>query len=536
MSCRPRWPSVCRLVEFEKQMQTGLNITGSIMKYRHSTSKRTVAPLSLYGQNKSFLASDIVFLLMVLYLLIISGCAPVGPDYRKPETEAPATWHTELKQGLSTETINPAQLAEWWTIFNDPVLTGLVEQAIKKNLDLKQAMAKVREARARRGVSGAELYPALDMKGSASRSKGAENSGGGATRNHYAVGFDAGWEIDIFGGKRRSVEAAEAELGASHENLRDVMVSLSAEVALNYLDIRTTQKRLAVAKKNIAAQKEAFEFIDWRYQAGLSNELALQQARYNLESTQSQIPLLRKSLEEAKNRMSVLIGQIPGSLNELLEVLQPIPVIPPTVAVGVPAETLRQRPDIRRAERNLAAQTARIGAATSDLYPKFRLSGSIGLEALEPGDFFRSGNDSWTIGPGVSWNIFDAGAIRRNIEVQNAVQEQYLLAYEATVLGALEEVENALNAYAEDQLRRERLIVAVNAARQAEKLAGQQYSAGLTDFTTVLDAQRSLLSFDDQLAQSDGTVTANLIRLYKALGGGWHSMANAYFQKKDTSN
>jgi outer membrane protein TolC len=205
----------------------------------------------------------------------------------------------------------------------------------------------------------------------------------------------------------------------------------------------------------------------------------------------------------------------------MLEETRPIPVIPPTVAVGVPAETLRQRPDIRRAERSLAAQTARIGAATADLYPKFRLAGSIGLESLTSADLFSSGSDTWRILPGVSWNIFDAGAIRRNIEAQSAVQEQFLLSYEAAILGALAEVENALTAYAEEQLRKERLADAVDAAFLAEELASQQYSAGLTDFTTVLDAQRSLLSFDDQLALSDGTVTSNLIRLYKALGGGW---------------
>jgi len=453
-------------------------------------------------------------------LLSLAGCAAVGPDYAPPQTSAPAGWHTELRQGLSAETRDPQLLAGWWTTLNDPLLTELIIQAVNNNPDLKQATARVREARARRGISQAGEFPTLDASGTATRSK---SSGSAATNSFYSVGFDAGWEVDIFGGVRRAVEAAEADLAASREDLRDVLVSLTAEVALNYLDTRTYQSRLAVAESNLAIQQQTFDLTQLRCQAGLSDELALQQARYNLESTRAQIPTLRSGLEEAKNRLAVLTGQAPGGVHELLAQTQPIPVIPPTVAVGVPAETLRQRPDIRRAERSLAAQTARIGVATADLYPKFRLTGSIGLESLKSAELFKSASEAWNIGPSVSWNIFDAGAIRQNIEVQSAIGEQYLLAYEAAVLGALEEVENALTAYAEEQLRRERLVAAVDAARQAENLAAIKYDAGLVDFNTVLDAQRSLLSFEDQLAQSDGTVTSNLIRLYKALGGGWSS-------------
>jgi NodT family efflux transporter outer membrane factor (OMF) lipoprotein len=416
--------------------------------------------------------------------------------------------------------MDPQQLADWWKTLDDPVLSRLIEQAVGSNLDLKQAEAKVREVRARRGIAQAGLFPSLDASALATRSKRGENSG-----SFYSAGFDAGWEIDVFGGVRRAVEAAEADLAASREDLRDVMVTLTAEVALNYLDVRTTQKRLAVTEQNLAIQQEAYDFIWWRCQAGLSNELELQQARYNLENTGAQIPGLRSSLEEAKNRLAVLTGRVPGAVHELLAETLPIPIVPPTVAVGVPAETLRQRPDIRGAERNLAAQTARIGVATADLYPKFRLVGSIGLESLKSSELFKSSSQAWNIGPGVSWNLFDAGAIRQNIEVQSAIQEQYLLAYEAAILGALEEVENGLTAFAEEHLRRERLAAAVDAARQAETLSSQEYLAGLVDFTTVLDAQRSLLSFEEQLAISDGTIIADLIRLYKALGGGWNASA-----------
>jgi NodT family efflux transporter outer membrane factor (OMF) lipoprotein len=245
-------------------------------------------------------------------------------------------------------------------------------------------------------------------------------------------------------------------------------------------------------------------------------------------------------MEAAKNRVAVLTGMVPGGVHALLAETGPIPVVPSSVAVGVPAETLRQRPDIRRAERNLAAQTARIGVATADLYPRFRLTGSIGLESLKSSELFKSASQAWSIGPGVSWNVFDAGAIRQNIEVQSAIQEQYLLVYEASVLGALEEVENGLTAYAEEQLRRERLAAAADAARQAVTLSSQEYLAGLVDFTTVLDAQRSMLSFEEQLAISEGTVTSDLIRLYKALGGGWRASAPQAdpqaAEKKDKNN
>ena len=484
------------------------------------------------GDEITFFFHSVAAVLTLFLLISLTGCAAVGPDYMAQESSAPAAWHSELRLGLSAETMDPQKLAGWWAILDDPIMTSLIEQAVNNNLDLKQAMAKVREARARRGISQAGQFPTLDANGSANRSKSSKNSGSGATRNFYSVGFDAGWEVDIFGGVRRAVEAADADLAVSQENLRDVLVSLTAEVALNYLDTRTFQTRIAIAEKNIAIQQHTFDLIQSRCEAGLSDELVLQQASYNLENVLAQIPVLRSGLEEAKNRLAVLTGRIPGEVHELLAERRPIPVIPPTVAVGVPAETLRRRPDIRSAERNLAAQTARIGMATADLYPKFRLAGSIGLESLKSSELFKSASETWSIGPGVSWNIFDAGAIRHNIEVQSAIQEQYLLVYEATVLEALEEVENILTAYAEEQLRRERLVAAVDAARQAEALAQKQYNAGLVDFTNVLDAQRSMLSFENQLAESDGTVTSNLIRLYKALGGGWSSSATPQFPGK----
>jgi len=456
-----------------------------------------------------------------IIVLALAGCAAVGPDYVRVGPRAPEQWHTGLHGGLTAVSLEPETLAHWWIALNDAKLSSLEERAVKGNLDLKDARARVREARARRGISRANLFPTLDITGSATKSRSSENSGTGNERELYSAGFDARWELDVFGGVRRSIEASDADLQAGREDLHDVLISLMAETGLNYIEVRTYQTRLHVALANLDTQQETYRLIKSRYEAGLSDELEVQQARYNLESTRSQIPTLRAGLEEALNRLAILLGQPPGAVHDELEIRQPIPVTPLTVAVGIPADVLRRRPDIRAAERKLAAQTARVGVATADLYPKFTLNGSIGLESLDLEDFFTTASRSWNVGPSFSWNIFDAGAIRQNIEVQSAMQEQALIQYESAVLSALEEVENALVAYAEEQNRRQSLKAATDAAQLAVQLAQDQYKAGLIDFSDVLDTQRSLLSFEDNLAESDGTVTSNLVRLYKALGGGW---------------
>jgi NodT family efflux transporter outer membrane factor (OMF) lipoprotein len=454
-------------------------------------------------------------------LLILGGCFSVGPDYVRPEISLSPNWHTSLTGNLVSKETDLQTLATWWTTLNDPVLSGFIEQAVTGNHDLRKARARIREARARRGIAKADYFPTLDATGRYTRSRSSDEVGSGATTDLYTVGFDAGWELDIFGGVRRSVEAAEANLQYSREDWRDVLVTLLAEVAVNYCDLRTYQTRIDVAESNLNAQSETYQLTFWRYQAGLSDDLAVQQARYNLENTRSTIPTLRTGLEEAKNRIAVLLGEQPGAVHEKLDKRGTIPVASLKIAVGVPADILRRRPDVRKAERNLAAQTARVGVATADLYPKFKLTGSIGLEALSAGNLFSSGSKFSSFGPSITLPIFDGGAIRKNIEVQSALQEQYLIAYEAAVLSAVEEVENALVAYAEEQRRRQSLLDATAAAKQAAELAQKKYSSGLADFTSVLDAERSLLSFQDSLAQSEGMVTTNLIRLYKALGGGW---------------
>ena len=459
-----------------------------------------------------------------LMLFVFVGCAAVGPDYVPPDTLMPQAWHIPGKSGLVGKQLNKGALADWWSILDDPVLTNLIESAVSGNLGLKEARARVREARARRAISEAYRFPTVDAGGSARMSRSSEETGNGSQRELYAAGFDAAWELDVFGGEKRSVEAAGAELQASEEDLRDVLVSLLAEVALNYVELRAFQTRLSVAESNLDAQKETYNITRWRRQAGLTTQLDVEQAKYSLEQTRAQIPGLETGLAQAKNRLAVLIGRHPGSLGDALAERKPIPVTPLEVAVGVPADILRRRPDVRRAERRLAAQTAQIGVATADLYPRFSLLGSIGLEALSLGNLFSLSSRTHGMGAAVAWPLFDAGAIRSNIEVQSALQEQALIRYEAAVLTALEDVENALIAYAKEQRRRQSLIEATEAAWRAVDLAQKQYSSGLIEFGNVLIAQRSLLSLQEQLAVSEGGVTSNLIALYKSLGGGWKSL------------
>jgi len=466
-----------------------------------------------------------VLLWALMTFLLLPGCISVGPDYVRPETLVPQSWHTGMDGGLEAAQPDPARHALWWENLGDPVLTDLMERAVNNNLDLKQAVSRVREARSQLSIAMAGLFPSLDATGSVTRRSGSENTGSGQSRTLYSAGLDAGWEIDLFGGVRRSVEAADADLQATREDLHDVLVSLTAETGLNYFDLRTYQARLAVAEANLKNQDESYKMTRERYEAGLTDELDVQKARANLESSRSRIPSLRSGLEGSMNRLAVLLGVQPGTLHREMDQASPIPVVPASVAVGVPADVLRQRPDIRKAERELAAQTARVGAATAELYPKLTLNGSIGLEALNSGELFSSGARAGSYGPRISWPVFQAGAIRQNIEVQSARQEQALLGYESTVLGALEEVENTLTAYAGEQRRRDALSDAADAAGQAYGYARIKYEAGLTDFSDLLDAQRSLLVLQDELATSNGTVTANLVRLYKALGGGWSPLA-----------
>jgi NodT family efflux transporter outer membrane factor (OMF) lipoprotein len=452
------------------------------------------------------------------FLAVLSGCA-VGPDYREPETSAPDAWHA-LMGAPATQT-DAAEL-EWWASFNDPILTDLISRALHNNVDVDQAIARVRQARARQGIATADFLPRVSASGSGVHSEGRGGTsvvGGADDSDMYDAAIDASWEIDLFGGIRRSRESATAQLQASQADLNDVLITLLGDVTLNYTNYRTAQARLAFARRNLESQAELYGIMRWRAEAGLSSVLDVEQAQTSLEQTRAQIPPLEASLAAFANRLAVLIGEPPGALAEALEPMRPIPVAPAELVTDLPANVLRQRPDVRRAERQLAAQSAAIGVATAALYPSLSLSGSIGVRATA----LRALNDADAIesaGVRINIPIFNDGALRQNLKLQNAVFDQLLAAYQSTVLLALEETDNAFTAWFTERRRYESLKIAVESARRATELAIAQYYAGLVDFEAVLNAQRSQTSLEDQLALSEGELTGNTIRVYKALGGG----------------
>lgn len=464
------------------------------------------------------------FIIALLSAFMLSGCTTVGPNYVQPEIQTPASWQKEVDGAKAADKQAGEEiLAKWWMTFNDPVLSGLIERAVAGNLSLKQALNSVRQARIQRGITDAGRFPSINSSGSAGRSYSEDMRGDFSGTNSFRVGLDASWELDIFGGVKRSIEAADANIQVAEESYRDVLVSLLAEVALNYIEVRSYQAQLQVAESNLKSQEETYNITDWRYQAGLTTELDVENASKNLEQTRSQIPSLQSSIEQAKNRIAVLLGTEPGSLDSELDEYRPVPAAPDEIALGIPADLLRRRPDLRKAERELAAQTARIGVAEADRYPKISLSGNIGLSALKLGDLFTSEGLSTGASSGISWPVYNAGKIMKNIEIQWAVQEQKLIAYKSTLLTALQDVENAMTSYSYDRVRRESLVKASESARLAAETSRVQYSSGLIDFQSVLEAESSLLTFQNNVVQSDAQITKDLIALYKALGGGWSS-------------
>ncbi len=495
-----------------------------------------------------------LLLVTCLSLLILTGCLTVGPDYAPPNAKVPNQFHsqeigsTETKPGdtakksVEVDThpikqITREMLADWWNTLEDPLLTQLVKRAVEGNLDLKLAQSRLIEERARRGIARSSRFPTIDAKDSFTRQKTSGESNTGEESSLYARSFDASWEVDLFGGISRSVEAAVASTEARQEELNDTLVSMVAEVALNYVEIRSFQARLQALEKNLRSQEETLQIVQDRLDSGLTTKLSLEQARYNLESTKSELPTLRTGIEQGKNGLAVLLGEFPGSLDKELKMYKKIPITSIEVAIGVPADLLRRRPDIRYRERELAAQTALVGVATAELYPKLTLLGSVGLESLSASSLFTTSAAAFQIGPQITWKIFDAGRIRQNIKVEGERQKQALIQYESAVLTAVKDVENALIDYADEQVRRKSLLKSSQAAKQAAKLARELYTAGLSDFISVLDAERTMFLSQDQLAASEGKVTSNLIRLYKALGGGWRPfMESAPAQEEQIFN
>lgn len=482
-----------------------------------SSPRPSASTLSVPGRG----ARTRSVLLVLITSCVLCACA-VGPDYRAPRLDVPDRWQSQL---VSADASGDESLARWWTSLNDPILDQLIQQALRENKTVRQAMARVAESRARRNISRAGLAPTVDSSTGVSRTdsdtRSSNNSGFSFDSEDYDASLDARWELDLFGGQRRSLEAANAQLAASDADLRDVLVTLLGDVALGYVDVRTAQSRLSFAERNLESQREVVNIATWRAAAGMADSVDVEQAKTSYAQTQAQIPALERTLATAMNRIAVLTGQQPGALSGVLTDRKAIPVTPADIVSSVPADVVRRRPDIRRAERRLAAQTAQVGVATAALYPSLSLSGSFGVSAASFGDLMSNNFGSNRFGVGISMPIFHAGALRQNVKVQNALVDQALATYEATVLSAFEEVENALVAWSTEQRRHVALVDAATSARAARELALVQYNAGLVDFQTVLNADRQQIASEDSLAVSDGELTANLIRLYKAFGGGW---------------
>jgi len=468
-------------------------------------------------------------LMLLACAALLAGCVLVGPNYVAPtpsELHVPSSW-----QGTAPSTGAGLEIANWWQHLGDALLTRLIAQAMQASPNVQSARAKLREARAQRRLAFGNLWPTASASASGQHTETSEPSGiggsppqnvaAGGSQDLYDAGFDASWEPDIVGGQRRALEAARADEEASVASLHDTQVRLAAEVARNYVEARSFQARIAIVRANLGSQSETLALTEWRVQAGLTSSLDAEQARTNVEQTRATIPPLETSLAEAEHRLATLLGLAPGALHEDLAIPAPIPQVPEPLTIGIPADILRQRPDVATAERTLAAATARIGEAEAPRYPSLTLSGSIGVEAMTIGALTNGSSFAASAVGSLAQTIFDAGRISAQIEIQDAVQQQALATYRATVLGALEDVENALVSLANTQARATALAAAVGSARNAALLARYRYSTGIIDFQTVLDTERTVLTIEDSLNATQADNTVAVIQLYKALGGGW---------------
>ncbi|HTA29449.1 MAG TPA: efflux transporter outer membrane subunit [Candidatus Cybelea sp.] len=504
---------------------------------------------------------------LIVCLMGLAGCA-VGPKYKLPEVKTASSFG-ELS--LVTNATQAAPVTDWWRTFNDPELNHLISEALQANYDVAISLAHIRESRFQRSIVAADLFPNIDANGGYLRTRGSKNVqlslggsgssdppsstktktavssngdppssspgpdptstelspfglGGlpGVTSSLYQIGFDATWELDVFGGNRKRLEAAADDLTATVEQLRDTCLTLTAEVARDYLELRGTQQRLAVAVENLGTQKEVLDLTKSQAKSGLATENDVFRATAQLSETAASIPGLQANIRTLTHALSTLLAQEPMALSKELESGKPLPLTPPVVPVGLPSDLLKRRPDIRHAERQIAAATARLSSARADLFPKFALTGGIGLDSTSPGTLFNAQSRYFLISPTVVWRVFDAGRIISNIALQKATEKETILQYRSIILTALQQVEDALVAYGSEQTRHHDLNVAYENDRESLKLTRSQYENGLVSFIEVLDAERTLLLAQDNLVQSEETITTDLVALYKALGGGWH--------------
>jgi NodT family efflux transporter outer membrane factor (OMF) lipoprotein len=449
----------------------------------------------------------------ILAALLPWGCA-VGPNYKPPETGAPPSWIGLTNSTPATGSIAttaPAELTNWWTNFNDPGLVSLINEGFRTNLDLKIAESALRQSRAARTIAAGPLFPSLNANGAYLR----------GSPNSVSAALDAVWELDIFGGTRRNVESASAAVGAQEENMHDVRVTLSAEIALDYIQLRSFQEQIAIAEDNLKSEQRTADLTSQKLNAGFASALDVANAEAQVATTASAIPVLQTEASQTIYALSVLLARPPGDLLGELSKPAPVPLTPPEVPVGLPSDLVRRRPDIREAEARLHAANAQIGVAEANYFPQFSLTGNAGYSSDLARTLFAGSSRFWQIGPTATWNIFQGGALTANVRVQRELTTQAWLTYRKTVLTAFQEVENQLVAFANEWNHRKQLNEAVVQNRKAVDLSNQLYAQGTIDFLTVLDAERSLYASETALAQSKESISTDLVSLYKALGGGW---------------
>lgn len=474
-------------------------------------------------------------LLAVLVIPGLGGCIKVGPDYSRPEVKLADAW---LEAGDARLRTDPVETRQWWQIFQDPVLNNLIDTAYRENLDLRQAGVRVLEAQAQLGLALGDIFPQTqEITGSVQRSRtgagtpfpsGASGGPRFSGFNYWQaqLGLNLAWELDFWGKFRRGIESADAGLEASIANYDAALVSLTANVATLYTTIRTVERRLAIARTNVATQHESLVIAEARFAGGVTSQRDVEQARSQLTATQATIPVLQLQLRQATDALCVLLGQPPSQLPELSKGQGIIPQPPLRVVAGIPADLLRRRPDIRAAEYNAMAQSALIGVAKAELFPAFSLTGNFGFQASNVGRNTLGDIGNWqnrfgSIGPAVRWPVLNYGRLTNLVRVQDARFQELLIQYQNTVLKAQQEVEDNLAAFLRNQEQARFLAESVAAAQKSLDLAVIQYREGITDFTTVLTAQQALLRTQESLAEAQGAIAASLVGIYRALGGGW---------------
>jgi multidrug efflux system outer membrane protein len=505
-----------------------------------------VPPLSRV--DRSWMRPSAVPMLAASVAACLTGCA-VGPNFVRPQPATPARWTESAMPPLPASGVvsqaRPSSMdaAPWWESFQDAELTSLAERAVKSNYSLQDAMLRIAQSRAQRDISAADRWPALSGNGLFTRQRISEKTATGALFsssgttgfalpgvanpfNQSQLGFDASWELDLFGRVRRQVEAADADSQASLEAGRDVLMTLLGDVARGYLELRGEQLRLAISQRNLASEREVLELTRDRQKVGIGNDVDVANAAAQVAGTEALLPDLQRQITQSINQLSLLVSREPAALSAELIAAADVPHTPPEVPVGLPADLVRRRPDIRLAEAELHSATARVGVADADLFPRLTLNAGFGLQAQEAGDLGAWASRFASVGPKLELPILDGGRRRATVRLQSLREQQAALAYEHTVLAALHEAENSLVAFSSEQSRRASLDVAVTASRDALSLSRLRYESGVIGFLNVLDAERNLEQAELTLALSTTAVSTNLVALYKALGGGWQPQSS----------